>query len=102
LIKKRSGARGRRSIAARLRCRARRKRKRCIACASRRRRAQNAPNLGLAKVGAALVGLSALVLQVLGGDAGDTTLKDRGDTEAGAADLRGGGGMRRRVKVGFE
>ena len=47
------------------------------------------PNLGFANVGAALVGLSALVLQVLGSDAGDTTLQDRRDAETSAADLRG-------------
>ena len=46
------------------------------------------PNLGFTKVSAALVGLSALVLQVLSGDAGDTTLQHGSNAEAGTANLR--------------
>jgi hypothetical protein len=46
------------------------------------------PNLGFTKVSAALVGLSALVFQVLSGDAGDTTLQHGSNAEAGTANLR--------------
>ena len=55
--------------------------------------AKHVPNLGFTQVRAALVGLSALVLQVLGSDAGDTTLQDRRDTETSAANLRGNEGQ---------
>jgi hypothetical protein len=46
------------------------------------------PNLGFTKVSAALVGLSALVFQVLSGDAGDTTLQHGSNAEASTANLR--------------
>ena len=64
--------------------------KRAHFCTNKNMRNKKVPNLGFTKIGAALVGLSALVLQVLGGDTGDTTLQDRRDTETSAADLRGG------------